>query len=672
MKSIKTRLIVYFSVLILLISISTGFLTLRNASKLIVEEAEVAIQSLVSEGASLTESRFESEFRYLEGLTNIAVLSNPDEEMSSKMAILLEKAEESDYIRLGVVDLKGNLYLSDSYGINNEIVNVKEREYYQNSLQGKRQIMPPTISVNSDDNGEMIIVKSIPMYFNNEITGVLVAVGEANFLNNIVDEMSYGEQGYAYIIDENGTVLAHPNREMVTGQFNPLEEVKVDESFQEVAHVFSRILDEKRGIDDYHYNGEHLYAAFAPIEGTNWSLVITAVEDEVLGAIPRLQWAIMVVSVIIFIISIVITFFIGSSITSPIIKIIKHSQHVADLDLTKDVPENLSKRRDEVGKLSVALQSVTDNLRTVIVDITKSAENVSASSEQLTATSQQSASSVEEVAQTIAEIASGASSQALSTEEGSEKAFLLGDTVAKDQIYLKELNEASEKVFVHVGEGLVEIDNLMNISAESSQATKEVETGILKTNDSAKKIGEASSVIAAIAEQTNLLALNAAIEAARAGEAGKGFSVVADEIRKLAEQSSNSTKIIDEVVKELQLNSNDAVKVMENVSVILKEQEVSVKETKQKYVTISDAMKEAENAVQKLNRSSQEIDKMKDDIIGTLQSLSAIAEENSASTEEVSATMEEQTASIEDISRASEELSNLAQSLQEIIAKFKV
>ncbi|OIJ21839.1 methyl-accepting chemotaxis protein [Anaerobacillus alkalidiazotrophicus] len=672
MKSIKTRLIVYFSVLILLISISTGFLTLRNASKLIVEEAEEALQSLVSEGASLTESRFEGEFRYLEGLTNLTVLSNPEEELSSKMAILLEKAEESDYIRLGVADLNGNLYLSDSYGINNEIVNVKEREYYQNSLQGQRQIMPPAISVNRDDNGDMIIVKSVPMYFNNEITGVLVAVGEANFLNNIVDEMSYGEQGYAYIINENGTILAHPNREMVTGQFNPLEEVGVDESLQEVAHVFSRILDEKRGIDDYRYNGEHLYVAFAPIEGTNWSLVITAVEDEVLGAIPRLQWAIIFVSVIIFIISIVITFFIGSSITSPIIKIIKHSQHVADLDLTKDVPDNLSKKRDEVGKLSVALQSITDNLRTVIVDITKSAENVSASSEQLTATSQQSASSVEEIAQTIAEIASGASSQALNTEEGSEKAFLLGDTVAKDQIYLKELNEASEKVFIHVGEGLVEIDNLMNISVESSKATKEVETGILKTNDSAKKIGEASSVIAAIAEQTNLLALNAAIEAARAGEAGKGFSVVADEIRKLAEQSSNSTKIIDEVVKELQLNSNDAVKVMGNVSVILKEQEVSVKETKQKYVTISDAMKEAENAVQNLNRSSQEIDKMKDDIVDTLQSLSAIAEENSASTEEVSATMEEQTASIEDISRASEELSNLAQSLQEIIAKFKV
>ncbi|MCT8140036.1 methyl-accepting chemotaxis protein [Anaerobacillus sp. CMMVII] len=669
MKSIKTKLVVFFSVVIFIASSLLGFFILNNASKLIVAEAESGLQSVVQEGARLTESRIDNRFTYLEGLANIDALSDPNEDIMTKMSILLQKVEDSGYIRLGVADLNGNLYLSDSYGINKQIVDISERAYYQQSLKGERQMMPPSLSVNSDDNGGMVMVSSIPLYNNSRIIGVLVGVGSADFINSIVDDMSYGKNGYAYIIDGNGTVIAHPNRDMVTDQFNP---IGAQDETKSVGELFTKILEEKSGVNDYYYNGNHLYAGYAPIENTNWTLVITAFESEVLDALPGLSVKVLLITLIVLVISIILTYIIGTTIANPIINVIKHSEKIAKLDLTEDVPEKLLSKKDEVGELSLALQTITDNLRATIIEITKSAEHVSASSEELTATSQQSASAAEEVARTVAEIASGASSQAQSTEEGSEKAIQLGETVEKDQAYLRELNEASEKVNIVVEAGLAEIENLLKISLESSKSTKEVEAGIIKTNASAQKIGEASSVIATIADQTNLLALNAAIEAARAGEAGKGFSVVADEIRKLAEQSTNSTKIIDEVVRELQGNAKAAVEVMAHVSTILIDQEVSVKESKKKYETIAIAMKESEAAVERLNVSGEEMEKMKDAIIDTLQSLSAIAEENSASTEEVSATMEQQTAAVEDISRASEDLSNLAQELQAVVTKFKV
>ncbi len=286
------------------------------------------------------------------------------------------------------------------------------------------------------------------------------------------------------------------------------------------------------------------------------------------------------------------------------------------------------------------------------------------------ATSQQSAIAVDEVSKTVEEIAMEASEQSLITEEGSSKATILGEIIEKDQKNVRNLNTASMKVTEVVNEGLNDIDTLSKITEESNDATKEIYEVILKTNDSSNKIGQASNVIASIAEQTNLLALNAAIEAARAGEAGRGFTVVADEIRKLAEQSSTSTKEIDGMVNELQKNAKNAVNTMERLSNISKEQASSVINTRDKYMLIAESMKESGKVVKQLNVSGENMEKTKYEILDILEKLSSLAEESAAATEEATASMEEQVASIEEIANSSENLSNLAQNLQTIIIKF--
>ena len=672
MKSIKFKLVLYFSLLVVVSSLLLGFLILRSASDSLTEEARTAMNALVVEGARLAESRIETEFTFIEGIANIEKITDPSEDPKIKTNLLHEKLQGTNYLRIGVVDLNGDAYLSDTYGIHNEVVNISQREYFHVTLQGNRQIMPPTISVNAADNGALIIVKSIPLYHKGDITGAMIAIGEASFLNNIVDDMSYGEEGYAYIIDQNGTVIAHPNRQMVVDQFNPIKLAKEDETLRSPATVFETILEEERGFATYHFNGNDIYASFAPIEGTDWTLVITANETEVLSAIPSLQLRVAITTLLILIVSMIVTYYLGNSITKPIIKVVKHSEKIAALDITTDVPETLLSKKDEVGSLANGLQQITSSLREMIESISETAQQVSQASEELSASSQQSAAASEEVANTVSEIANGAEEQARNTEEGSSKASSLGEVVAQDQSYVKDLNVASDKVVQVVEEGLVVIDELATISSESSTATKEIQDGIIRTNESANLIGEASNVIASIAEQTNLLALNAAIEAARAGEAGKGFSVVADEIRKLAEQSTNSTKTIDEVVRELQKNSAASVEIMDRVATIIEQQQTKVIDSKEKYLSIDVAMKETEKTIEKLNVSGEQIEQMKDAIIETIQNLSAIAEENSAATEEVSAVMQEQASSVSHISKSSEELSELAQKLQSMIAKFKI
>ena len=362
----------------------------------------------------------------------------------------------------------------------------------------------------------------------------------------------------------------------------------------------------------------------------------------------------------------------SNSISKPIKNAVEYSKELANLDITKDVSRRDLNRKDEFGDLAHALHSIADSFRDIIGKISDSSEQMAAASQEFTAISQESATAVEEISRTVEEIANGASDQAKNTEEGASKAVLLGEIIDNDIEYTKNINNAVSNVTQIVNEGLVEIENLSRITDENNIANKNISDVILKTNESSDKISEASNFIASIADQTNLLALNAAIEAARAGEAGKGFAVVADEIRKMAEQSANSTHTIEQIVNELQLNVKNAVDTMKRVSEITNEQTQSVIKNKNNYKLIEEAMKESQKAIERLKASGEEMYDMKNEIMSTLENLSSIAEENSAATQEVTASMEEQAASMEEIASSSGDLSQLAQDLQNTILKFKI
>ena len=422
--------------------------------------------------------------------------------------------------------------------------------------------------------------------------------------------------------------------------------------------------------------GENFNTIYVPFKGNDGSIIgmfflgiPTLFQENLISTFTNTLLTYMAIIILLVLIG---SYFLGQSLAKPITLAANHLEKMASLDISQDVPESFLNKKDEIGILAKSINKITLNLRDIIKNIGDSSEQVAATSEELTASSQQSAHASEEVSHASEDIAKGASEQATSTEEGTAKAILLGDIVEKNQEHMNNLHSVSNDVNQLVNEGLLDIENLDKITQKSGIAIKDIHDVILRTNDSSSKIEEASNVIASIADQTNLLALNAAIEAARAGEAGKGFAVVADEIRKLAEQSSLSTADINQIVNDLQINSQNAVELMHTVNDITNQQTNSVSNNKDKYTSIADKMKESEKALKILTESQKEIDNMKDEILNTLQGLSAIAEENSAATQEVSASMEEQYASTEEISAGSESLSQLAQDLQKIVQRIKL
>lgn len=374
---------------------------------------------------------------------------------------------------------------------------------------------------------------------------------------------------------------------------------------------------------------------------------------------------------IVTIISIIIFFVIQNLIIKKIHMFTKVLKDISEGngDLTKRVE---IKSKDEIGTMAKYFNTFAATVHSIVVSVKGLSKDVSTSSEELTVNSQQSATTAEEVAQVIDEIAKTAMNQAAITTEGSEKLMELGNLLEEDSSNIGILTEASKKVNELIKEGLVVIDRLSMITKEGNIASKSVYDNIMKTNENSNKISEASNIITSISEQTKLLALNAAIEAARAGEHGKGFAVVAEEIRKLSIQSTESTKIIDSMVKTLQKNSNNAVETMLEVENIYNEQIKNVNNADSKYKEIAEALKESNDAVLIINEAEKQIEYMKNQVLGTMETLSSVAEVNSAGSEEASASIEQQTASIEEIANSSRNLSQMFLELQELIEKFKV
>lgn len=662
MRSIKVKLIVYFTILVLLSTASVGFIAITKGGEVLTTEAEKSLTSLVAESVKVTESRVETQMKTLELISLREDIQSMDWEV--QRPILQEQVEKTGFLDIGVVRLDGMVYYSDG-----TVNDLGDREYVKKALAGKTVVSDLLISRITN---KVVLMYATPIEREEQVVGVLVGRRDGNTLSEITDDIGFGEEGYAYMINNNGNVVAHFEKEKVLSQYNPMLEALNDESEKSRAELFKKILEEKTGVSRYSFEGKNLYAVYEPVPDTDWILVITASENEILSEIPALRRNILTFVCIILIVSIVITYMLGRFIGNTIIKAVEYSEVISNLDITQDIEDIYLKRNDEIGTLAKGLQNITINLRDIINEINEASEQVASTSEELTASTQQSATAAEEVSKTAEEIARGAADQAQNTEEGSTKAILLGEIIEKDSAYMQNLNDDSNRVSKVVKDGLTEIENLYRITGESNNAAKEIYDVILKTNDSSNRIGQASDVISSIAEQTNLLALNAAIEAARAGEAGKGFAVVAEEIRKLAEESQTSTESINKIVQELQTNSQNAVKTMERISDISKEQTNSVINNKDKYMLIAEAMKDMEEAVKRLNVSGEEMDRMKSEILDTLQNLSAIAQENSASTQQVTASMEEQTASMEEIAAGSEGLADLAQGLQSIIERFKI
>ncbi len=358
------------------------------------------------------------------------------------------------------------------------------------------------------------------------------------------------------------------------------------------------------------------------------------------------------------------------NIARPIKALTTIAGRISEGDLTQQIPKIRSK--DEIRELGHAFSNMVLNLRTLIVNVNDASQELVASSEELAASSEEVSKVSEQIAITVSELARGASEQAVSSEKGNAKIL---DTVeglariAEDMSNSEKIMQQAKEV-VKKGEDSVRYQEQK--VKENNETSLEVADAISELSDKSQEIGKILEVIRSISDQTNLLALNAAIEAARAGEAGKGFSVVADEIRKLAEQSSFSVKQIDTIIREVQSGVNSAVVKMDKSKAVANEQSASLVNTVAAFDNIADVVENINSKIVMVAERSQDLSRNAVQAGDEITGIASVAQQTAASTQEVAAATEEQSSTVHQITDAAEGLTQLALQLQDSIRKFKV
>lgn len=338
-------------------------------------------------------------------------------------------------------------------------------------------------------------------------------------------------------------------------------------------------------------------------------------------------------------------------------------------DFTKEVDD---KTGDEIGDLSRSYNQMTNNLKDMMSKVIMASEHVASSSEELTASAEQTSKATETITESIQEVANGAEQSTVSVNETAtafEEVTTRVQSIAENASFVSEISSQAQQKAKEGGEYVSKTVTQINSISQSVN-----ESGaVLKSLDKrSQQIGNISGVISGIAEQTNLLALNAAIEAARAGEHGKGFAVVADEVRKLAEQSRESSSQITTLIHDIQQDMIRSNKSMEQVTFDVKDGLEIIQDTENNFKEILAYMEKLADQINDMAATTEEVTASIEEVTSAVVEISNISNETSLHSQNVAASAEEQLASMEEITASANSLSSLAEDLQEIISKFKV
>ncbi|MBD8032832.1 methyl-accepting chemotaxis protein [Solibacillus merdavium] len=477
---------------------------------------------------------------------------------------------------------------------------------------------------------------------------------------------TYKDNGYILAYDENLVLQLHPSK--IGGA--PADELNRSNREKIVTggkstNESDRFVVYSDKQPDGSFKDKTAYTEF--FEPWGWTVGISVFQDEFYEGLNILKYIILVATVVL-ITSSSLVFYLGIRRKVNTLKeVAEASAKIADGHI---VVTNLPESSDEIGKLATAFNTMSQQLRTLVKKTKNTSEHLLDSATNLSAISEETSASSEEVGRAITEIATGAQEQAQDLDKINRTVELLTssiETMGKQSKVMDDITKHAEKIS---SEGIEIVHQLQQSNNDSLTASQEVSYEIKNLNSKVNQITQVMETIETIAEQTNLLALNASIEAARAGEYGRGFSVVADEIRKLAEQSKNATHQVQEVVTSIVSETTKTVKTVEGTMKTSKKLNEDVVLTQSKFNQMSDSISQIAESIIVVNKEMDVMTSHNKLMIEGIESASSVSEQTAASVQEIAASIDEQIKAIADVANASEILTELNRELNSLMERY--
>lgn len=659
MKSIKLKITV-MTVMILVVALGTlSSLNYWKVRGLLTDSIETSISAQAATssreiGLWLTMHKGE-----LEMLANSSVVMSGNQQAIMNY-LQAEKQRLKVYDGIFVSDIDGNWY--STTGAKGSI---KDREYYQQILvTGETVISNP---VNNKSTGNLALVVAAPIKKDGKLIGLIGANLGFEEIMERVAALKVGEQGSAYMIQQDGTIIIHPDKDKVM-KANILKD---DSSSPELKAAAKNMTQGQTGITRYKdADGVDKYAAYIAIPGVKWTLVVTAAVKEVYQGLVSMGWTSLGITVIVLLLAGCIAGIFAKKVATPIQLLSQYAGNVAKGDLSLKAC-NIS-ANDEIGGLATSFEIMVNRLRELVAEVQKNVEQVAASSEQLTASSEQSAQAANQVASTITDVAQGAETQLQAVKQTVVTIEDLSSKIQQIAVNANNVAGTTNKTAVAAENGGSSVDKAVTQMDSIEKTVVNSAKVVSKLGERSKEIGEIVDTIASIASQTNLLALNAAIESARAGEHGRGFAVVAEEVRKLAEQSQEAAKQIALLIGEIQTDTDKAVLAMNDGTQEVRMGTEVVHTTGEAFKEIQALIGQVANQVNDIVLAIGDMANDSKSVTYTVHNIDEISKNTVEQTQTISAATQEQSASTEEIAAASQALAKMAEKLQGLVKQFKV